>query len=715
MSTDYEESIESDMVSLKDEPSAYKRWMTELSLAERDAERWKRDAKTCNDRYALENRETEGRGKYASRFPLMWSNIQTLQPAVYLKAPKPEVSRRFKDKDPVGRLASLGLERCAYFLNDRFQKHQVLKQVRDSYLVVGLGQARSFFDVAFEGDELAYAYPFSKYIHYCDYQESPARNEEEIRWKAFKSYMSRDELRERFGKKAANTSLTNSPKNWDEDRYGSRPPSALKQAEVWELWHLESKMVFWFSPGKPDSFLDIRKNPLGLDKFFPCPKAVKATCSLGSIRPVPDFIYYEDQAKEIDQLTQRICALERMIRFAGVHNAAIAELGRIATESVENRLLAAKNWQFFSEAGGLKGNMDILPIAEMTEVLVQLYSARDAKIQDVYQITGISDIIRGQVNANETATASSGKIQFATLRLQDRQDLIANFGRDLMELELEIASKHLPDDIFSEIAGVSQMEPKDQELWPYALELIRNDLLKDFRLDIETDSTIAMDEESQKQQRIELLNVSGAFIDKVAAASQNMPDMVPIAGEMLSFVMRTFKNGRQLEGVVDSWVDDIKAQIEQAKANPQPPPPDPAMLKVQQDGQKIQMEVRAEMQKATMAEQTKQAEFPVRQLEAEAKRQEMILKQQETQLKMQQVQLQREQIAFEREKLKTDIITTKIESDTDIKKAELGLATATVKANSNGDSETSDKKKLTRILFSDGKEAIMADEPMPTE
>ena len=50
-------------------------------------------------------------GNETAKFNILWSNVQTLVPAVYARLPKADVSRRFGDNDPVGRVASLLLER----------------------------------------------------------------------------------------------------------------------------------------------------------------------------------------------------------------------------------------------------------------------------------------------------------------------------------------------------------------------------------------------------------------------------------------------------------------------------------------------------------------------------------------------------------------------------------------------------------------------------
>ena len=47
----------------------------------------------------------------AAKFNILWSNVNALVPATFARLPKPDVSRRYKDNDPVGRVASSILER----------------------------------------------------------------------------------------------------------------------------------------------------------------------------------------------------------------------------------------------------------------------------------------------------------------------------------------------------------------------------------------------------------------------------------------------------------------------------------------------------------------------------------------------------------------------------------------------------------------------------
>jgi hypothetical protein len=55
-------------------------------------------------------------------------------------------------------------------------------------------------------------------------------------------------------------------------------------------------------------------------------------------------------------------------------------------------------------------------------------------IQNIYEITGISDLMRSVSNTNETATASLQKGKFGSLRLQQRQEALNNYIKDVYKI-----------------------------------------------------------------------------------------------------------------------------------------------------------------------------------------------------------------------------------------------------------------------------------------
>ena len=115
------------------------------------------------------------------------------------------------------------------------------------------------------------------------------------------------------------------------------------------------------------------------------------------------------------------------------------------------------------------------------------------------------------------------------------------------------------------------------------VELLRDDAMRGYRIDIETDSTIQPDEQAEKQARNEFLEVVGGFMERAMPMAAQSPEIVPVMGEMLMFVVRGYRTGRQLEEIVQETVDELAEKAKQAKA--MPPPPDPEMEKLEMERQ----------------------------------------------------------------------------------------------------------------------------------
>src|SRR6187399_111635 len=89
-----------------------KRWKAELDSAKRAEENWVKRAGDTIKRYRDERDAIDDKDR---KFNILWSNVETLKPAVYSKPPVPEVSRRFDTRSQVNRVAALILERNLHF------------------------------------------------------------------------------------------------------------------------------------------------------------------------------------------------------------------------------------------------------------------------------------------------------------------------------------------------------------------------------------------------------------------------------------------------------------------------------------------------------------------------------------------------------------------------------------------------------------------------
>jgi hypothetical protein len=681
------------------EQSAWQRWNDELELARKAKgfDQWHTRSKRIVKRYRAERGDVSENSDdlEGARFNILWSNVQTLMPALFAKSPKPVVERRYLDRDDVGRTASVILERTlSYELDDGTYLSALKKGVLDRLLpgrgVVWIRYEPKFTPMPGKTQEVTSEAPIAAgmapdaddsplagpqeatsdapieqvadesvvvdYIDWRDFMTSPARTWEEVWWVAKRVYMTREELVKRFGPVGKEPTLDWSPVETSSSAVGQSTEGNTKQrrAKVWEIWNKQARCVYWMAESYKDKLLDKKEDPLGLEGFWPVPKPLFATLTNDSLIPVPDYIEYEDQANELDDLTTRITNLVKTIKSCGVYDASVSELKRMFEEGFENELVPCDNMAEFSSKAGTNGmgHIWLLPIKDMAATLIQLYEARDRTKQVLYEVTGISDIVRGSSQgAAKTATEQRIKGQFASMRLNDMQAEVARFARDTLRIMGEIIAEHFDPMTLFEISGFEQyakeqwppevappppdpmmghnggppleapaaiapppavgapapgiasspgggpmppgmapgmMAPppdpnmlamqKAADMFKKAVELLRNDKLRGFRIDIETDSIIEPDQQQMQQARSELMGAISQFLPQAMQAGAQSPELKPLLARLLMFFLRGFKASRDIESAFEQFIDDMTRDA--AKPKP-PPPPTPDQIKAE--------------------------------------------------------------------------------------------------------------------------------------
>jgi hypothetical protein len=554
----------------------------------------------------------------SAKFNILWSNVQTLIPAVFAKLPKADVSRRFGDNDQVGRVASQLLERAIDFEIEHYHdfRNTMRYCVEDRFLG-GRGQAWARYEphvrpqgieddglqvtedveageLADVPEEIDYERAPVDYVHWRDFGHSQARTWEEVsqvwRW----VYMTREALVERFGEEMARKiPLDQGPEPLNAYNESKK---AYNRAKICELWDKETLKVYWLCKGMPQ-VIDVRDDPLGLEGFFPCPKPLYATTTSDTLVPVPDFVLYQDQAMELDILSDRIDGLVKALRVRGVYDASQPALQRLLTEGDNNALIPVDKWMAFSEKGGLKGSIDLLPLDTLANALLNCYRAREDIKSQIYEITGISDIIRGASYASETATAQQIKGQYAGLRLRSMQEDVALFASELIRFKAQImCAKFQPQTLLS-YSAAQQMQPADQQMIPQALQLLQDRPLRNFRVEVAADSLVQIDEQQMKADRLQFIQAFGGFLQQALPVGQSSPPMVPVMMELLKFGVQAFKASRPIEGQIDQALEQLKQQAAQPRPNPEA---EAESAKVQADQQRMQMELQLKQREMEM-------------------------------------------------------------------------------------------------------------------
>ena len=417
--------------------------------------------------------------------------------------------------------------------------------------------------------------------------------------------MTRDDLRENDFEEADKVPLNWSPDLSDKRADDKTIPDDLKRAEVWEIWDERTKHRYWIVKGHPKA-LRVDEDPYQLDGFWPVQEPLFATLGNDSLKPTPDYLQYEDQAKDLDEITARISVLTRALKRRGVYDSTVPELKRLARAG-DNEFIPSDKMQQLASKGGLAAAFQTEDISITAGVLLELYKQRDQLIQAIFEVTGISDIMRGQSDANETATAQNIKAQFGSMRLKSRQREVQRWVRDGYRIKAELIVEHFEPQKLAEITG---MGPNDQE-FQQAVQLLKSDR-RSYQIDIETDSTVFEDAEQEKQSRVELLTAMGGFAQQWLPVVQAAPEMMPLVGEMLAFGARGFKAARSLE----DKIDEVMQAIQQRMANPQPPPPDPAVMKVEAEMKRDDQKHQMDMQGKQMDLQAKAADLQFKQQNA---------------------------------------------------------------------------------------------------
>jgi hypothetical protein len=640
----------------------YEDWFNCIAQYERTFKEWEGRADKIVKRYRDESRS---RNNPNAKFNILWSNVQTITPAVFARLPRPDVSRRFRDNDPIGRVASMMLERALEYEIEHYGDYaSAMKQAVQDRLLGGRGTAWVRYEphiVGMAGGEagdapedglqvtedtdeaeteggiyreneerIEYECAPVDYVYWRDFGMTTARTWEEVTAVWRKVYMERPALVERFGEELGGRIPLDTKPDTSKS-FNEKMTEGSREALIYEIWDKTTGQVLWISKSL-GKILDTRDDPLQLENFWPCPKPMFSTLTTDTLIPVPDFVLYQDQARQLDTLADRIDGFIHALKVRGVYDASEPSLQRLFTEGENNALLPVKNYGAFSEKGGMAGAINLVDIAPIAQGLQMAYQAMDQIKGQIYEIMGIADIQRGQTDPNETLGAQIIKSNNASGRLKTMQHEVVNFATALLQIKAQIICQHFTEDTIIKISGAMQLSPQDQALIPQALMLLKDEPAKNFRIEVTSDSMIYQDEQQEKQDRVEFLTAVSQFMQTALPVAQGVPELTPLLMEMLKFGVTAFKAGKGLEGLIDETADQFRQQAEQMKGQPKPPSP---------EQQKMEMTMQIEQSKI----QAKQAEM---QMQMQIDQQKMQM-QMELEKAKQEYQAQENQLKFQLE------------------------------------------------------------------
>lgn len=611
-------SIESRKDFDKTPKGQYQFYSEELGASQHMLEKWHKQADKIVNRYigkrSVNNSQPQN---YTFDLNLFHSNVQTLGSMLYGNTPKIDVSRRYADaNDDVGRVAAEMMERLLNLdvAENGAETDAVFRAALSDRLLSGLGVGRVRYELETDDeDNLVSEEAPIDYFFWGDVLWSWARNFTDIRWIAFRNYLTKDEIEKRFTKHAADNIPLKKQKmsTGDESDRDPNMDGPWMKGEIWEIWDKTTRKVVYMAFGYQQT-LEIKDDPLQLAGFFPVPPFFIANPTTSLYAPTPDFTLAQDLYNEIDKLQERISIITDAVKVVGVYDAAASEVGNMFKQGMDNDLIPVDNWALFAEKGGLRGTIEWVPLADVVNALDKLISLRDQNIQLLQQITGMSDIMRGGLDsAYEGVGQSEMKAKFGSIRVQALQDQFARFASDLMQIKAEVISRHFSPETIVQKSNMG-FSP-DRELILPAVELIKQPEQARLRVDIRPESVAMVDYAQLKNERTEYINALSTFMQSAAPLMESDPNAKPFLLQLLQWGLAGFKGASEIEGVIDKAIEASQQEAQQGQK------PDPAaqaaQMQMQMQMQMEQMKQQGEMQKI---QAKAQADMQIRSQDLEA-------------------------------------------------------------------------------------------------
>lgn len=572
----------------------WKRWSGEMLAAKKDFSRWQKESKKVVEKF-LDTRtgEQDEWGDTTTRLNLFHANTTTLMCMLYGKVPKVEVARRFADADDdIARVAGVMLTRI---LNTDIEEAgediaSVFRNGLQDRLLPGLGTARVQYQFSSRktqleaiiqpdtGKEVAPAVIVEEldtewvdvvYTHWADVLWSAARTHPEIRWKAYRSWLDKDEFKERFPDiEVKKIDFKN--KGPVMKSRGDKETTVNPQVEVWEIWDKDEKRVYWWTEGYEET-LDDQDDPLQLKGFWPDPPPFIANATTSKYMPRSDYSIAKDLYREIDKLQTRISLLTDACKLVGIYDKSQAGIKRIFTEGVENDLIPVDNWAMFAEKGGLKGLIDWVPIEAVVNAIEILTSKQSEKIQQLYQVTGMNDIMRGaaMTSARTSATRDQLEASYGSIRIEALQNEFARWVGDIQGLKVEIISRHYqPETIVKQSNILSTEDGQNQQLVEQALQLIKDSDNARWRITVRPETLAIADYAQMKQDRTDYMMALAQFMQSAAPLLEMDPGSLPSLLKLLKWGLAGFRGSNEIEGVIDADIIRLQKQPPQPKQDP---------------------------------------------------------------------------------------------------------------------------------------------------
>jgi len=559
-------------------------------------------------------------------------------------------------------------------------------------------------------------------VQYNDYFCSDARTEAEVEWRARRAYLSRERANEMFGAEVADTLKYTSYPDVIKKSIRRKDDKYEGKAEVFEIWCEETDKVYWLSKDSENPIIEASSPPIKYEKFYPC-SVITQSDDPDSVIPVSDYAHVRDQVLEVERLTTRIHAVTQAIRTNSVYDSTLGDqIEQLLSGDL--KLIPVTNWPSYKQRGGLANGVEGFNIAPYIEALQVLQTARQTALGQLYETLKVSDLLRGTSEQYKSATANRLENAWSSMGLIVRQNMFAKFVSDAVSNLSAIIAEQFDEETILDIGNVAEVvgplikepapapEPMPQEegmppqeMQPPApapmpmpspeeqvqqmaqaiIAILRDNKQRSYRIQVSTDSMVAVNESQQQQEGMQLIQTTGAFFDQMRGLVEQYPPLMQFSMSLFQNMIKRFKGGKELDAVFtqgfEALGEIIKAKEEAAM---QPPPPDPVMQEVQGRLQIAQIEAEARMASTQMEMQDKAVKNQIAMQEQQVKMQRDQLDanlavqryQLEEYIAQQEIAIKQQEVQVKQNKVQVDMLEVQAESTNESSKQAIQQETA---------------------------------------
>ena len=535
---DTEAEVEKTPEELRKEAKAVKKWLKRIN-----------DEKDVHEDYRDQGHEAwqiflDDKPGHRIYYPLFWSVVSIEHSAVYSNTPIPDIRPRNTDKNPLYKEAAQVMQQSLEFYLDNTDFDDNYDRTVEDYLIAATGVPRVKLDSEILDEEnIGFQLVRIEHTPWDRFGWEPVSNWDHCNWIYFEHHMQVKEIRARWGEDIEIDET-------DEDRPGrkgdgrSRTKNDKDKGVVYEIWDKKNKEMLIVIRGC-SKIPEVMKDPLQLTGFFPVPEPMLLNLSPDELIPTTDYSYIQEFDADIQRMAKRRRALIEQIKAASLHDSSLVEIENFMTISDGDSVPVEHLLERMEGKADLSNVMMFWPNDERIKVVQLLTEQINEMRANVDEIMGISDILRGSSNPQDAQGTNMIKERWAGIRLRKKQKAVQKQIRTLFRMMAEITVEHVTVD---NLEAMTQMT-----VTPEMHDLLQNDLMRQFAIDVETDSTVAKDEMIDRAVRNELMKGITSFVQIVAPAVQQNQIPADLAREILQVATDPYKKySRGMDDVIEN-------------------------------------------------------------------------------------------------------------------------------------------------------------------